>query len=874
MTQFSATDNQAAPIRILHVLGVLNMGGAESRIMDLYRHVDRSRVQFDFLVHTAQKGDAADSDSLMAERAKEYFDDEIRSLGGRIYALPRFNGKNFVAYRKAIRAFFASHGGWTAVEGHMTSTASVYLPIAESSGVPVTIAHVRSAGVDAGLRGAATRLLRASLPRRAQYLLACGRDAGLSAYGKKEMESGRVRIVPNALEIGAYRYDERVRREERRRLGLPETAFVIGHVGRFDAMKNHAFLVELLRLLDGGKGGDFYLLMIGKGSLEEEIRGRLAAAGLSDRAVFAGQCPREETARLYQAMDCFCFPSLYEGVPGTVVEAQAAGLPCLMSDRVTDEVCVSPLVERLPLASAGVWESRVRELRAQRQIQTQGQEEADAPGAGEHGAADVSADRISGRSVGDSPEGGRAAASCGAIAALRDAGFDIESQAVQMEQWYLSLAERKKKLLLISPMLHQGGFERVCVRTARLLEPYYEITIVIFDDADIAYDIEGLHVVNLDLGSRPGRIGKLVNLWRRVRRVRALKRELGIDVTYSFGQTANLVNSYAKEKDKTICSLRSYLDLDNPEKISLFCRRADWIACCSAQIEEEIRTKYGCDRTFTLYNPIRMPEEGAAGGGSLEEVSGEGTAGRKSPKKASESAAAQPAGEQDWGLPPETAAQWEVFAASHGTLVMSMGREDDVKGFWHLLKAFSLLRGEWGVAKGANGSGADRSPEPGTEASQVRPGLVIIGEGDFAEYRVLAERLGVGDDVLFTGVSRNPSEILKRARLYVLASIHEGFPNALLEAMALGVPVIATDCKTGPAEILRGKEASGVLIPPLSPEKNLDASRIPREDRSLAREMKRLLSNEALWTAYSEGARRRARDFSEEAYVAQCRERF
>ena len=507
------------PIRILHVLGVLNMGGAESRIMDLYRHIDRSKVQFDFLVHTALREEAAPgkreaagrmsekeanepwrSENLMRVRPEEYFDREVRALGGRIYALPRFNGRNFFLYKKAAEAFFASHGGWTAVEGHMTSTASVYLPIAQKSGVPVTVSHVRSAGVDAGLRGVATRLLRAFLPRRADYLLACSKEAGVAAYGRRAAADGRVTVVPNALEITAYRFDAAARRAARERLGLPEEAFVLGHVGRFDAMKNHVFLVELLEKLCAGakiverptateqetdtvlqnvgkeaaseqatdaapqsdgaprsaagtgkEKRDFRLLLIGQGKLEPEIRARLAAAGLAERAIFAGQCSRQETARLYQAMDCFVFPSFYEGVPGTVVEAQAAGLPCLLSDRITDEVCVSELTQRLPLGDAALWAGKVEEARrelyagrpaaetAQRapaSVQEEPEEARRAPASAQTGpktAASVSA---------PDAETLRAERSAQGLRALRAAGFDIEAQARRLQSWYLELAEK------------------------------------------------------------------------------------------------------------------------------------------------------------------------------------------------------------------------------------------------------------------------------------------------------------------------------------------------------------------------------------------------------------------------------------------------
>ena len=191
------------PIRVLHVLGKLNMGGAESRIMDLYRHIDRDKIQFDFLVHygvsKAACGGDDSTENLLRLRPKEFFDDEITALGGRIYVLPRFDGRNLLRYRKAAGAFFAGHHEFAAVEGHMTSMASVYLPLAKAAGVPLTIAHARSAGVDPGLRGLATRWLRRPLPKRCDCMLACSRPAGISVFGEKACREGRVQFMPNAV---------------------------------------------------------------------------------------------------------------------------------------------------------------------------------------------------------------------------------------------------------------------------------------------------------------------------------------------------------------------------------------------------------------------------------------------------------------------------------------------------------------------------------------------------------------------------------------------------------------------------------------------------------------------------------------------------
>ena len=175
------------PIRILHVLGGVGLGGAESRIMDIYRYIDKDRVQFDFLVHQTKKG---------------YYEEEIESLGGRIYRVPRFKLYNILTYRKALREFFSanrrfanSNHGFEVVHGHMTSTASIYLPIAKKCGVPVTIAHARSAGVDKGVKGVITRLLRRPLRKKCDNMFACSMLAAKAVFGEKNAKNGRVIIA-------------------------------------------------------------------------------------------------------------------------------------------------------------------------------------------------------------------------------------------------------------------------------------------------------------------------------------------------------------------------------------------------------------------------------------------------------------------------------------------------------------------------------------------------------------------------------------------------------------------------------------------------------------------------------------------------------
>lgn len=311
-------------IRVLHVLGTTNLGGAESRIMELYRSMDRESVQFDFLVHTDKEG---------------HYSREIVSLGGCIYNVPRFNGKNYRTYRKALVEFFDRHHEFAAVHGHMTSTAAIYLPIAKCAGIPITIAHARSAGVDRGIKGVVTKIFRYPLKNRADYLFTCSAEAGVAVYGKKAVQQGRVWTIPNAIDTGRFRFNAEVREKMRKELGLAEK-FVIGHVGRFGFMKNHAYLIDIFSELCKMRD-DAALVLIGKGELEDKIKQKTKDLGLEEKVHFLGT--RSNVEDYYQAFDYFVFPSSFEGLPGSAAEAQAAGLCCLISDKVTREAALTDL---------------------------------------------------------------------------------------------------------------------------------------------------------------------------------------------------------------------------------------------------------------------------------------------------------------------------------------------------------------------------------------------------------------------------------------------------------------------------------------------------------------------------------------------------
>ena len=318
------------PKIVLHVVGRLDVGGAESRIMDLYRNIDREKLQFHFVQHTKDRC---------------AFESEVESLGGEVHYLPRFNGKNYFIYKKAWENFFKAHGEIKVVHGHMTSTAAIYLPIAKKAGVKITIAHARSAGVDPGIKGYITRILRRNLYKKCDFRFTCSDLAAKVVFGDQSQGDRRAIFIPNAIEVDKFKYDENIRKEIRYKLGIEEK-FVIGHVGRFSPMKNHKYMLDIIdeciKIERKERLQETVILFLGEGELKEEIMERAVKLGISSRVFFLGT--QKEVNRYYHAMDYFLLPSFYEGLPGTAVEAQASGLPGIISDTVTKEAIITDLL--------------------------------------------------------------------------------------------------------------------------------------------------------------------------------------------------------------------------------------------------------------------------------------------------------------------------------------------------------------------------------------------------------------------------------------------------------------------------------------------------------------------------------------------------
>ena len=330
------------PIRVLQVVRAMNRGGVETWLMHVLRRIDRPRVAIDFLVEDPQPGS---------------YDAEILGLGS---AIIRCHGHGRpLRYGRRVQSALSQHGPYQVMHSHVHLFSGYMLWLAHRTGIPTRIAHAHSVvtsapGQNAMVRGVYRAAMRTLISRHATQGLAASGEAACSVYGRHWSRDPRWRILHCGIDLQPFaRPADRL--ALRARLGFPAQALVVGHVGRFVEQKNHDLVIdafsELLELHPGA-----HLLLVGEGVLRARIEARVAALGLSARVLFAGE--RDDIADLMTgAMDVFLFPSRHEGLGLALVEAQAAGLHCVVAANVPAEADLCPwLIQRLPLqAGHGAW---------------------------------------------------------------------------------------------------------------------------------------------------------------------------------------------------------------------------------------------------------------------------------------------------------------------------------------------------------------------------------------------------------------------------------------------------------------------------------------------------------------------------------------
>ena len=368
-------------LRVLHSVSNMARAGIETMLMNYYREIDRDRIQFDFLANKPVPGE---------------YDEEIRGMGGRVFVSPGLNPLHFPRYRRFVADLLHNDPEIRIVHAHNEAMGYYALKSAKDAGVRVRIAHAHNTQIIRDYKYPLKMVCKQLLPGAATDFWACGRDAGVYYFGRKRWEEQGF-VLRNAINLSRFRFDADTRARMRRTHGF-EDCLVIGHVGRYNVQKNHARLLavfaEVLRRESRAR-----LVLIGVGELEEQTKQLAAQLGVSRQVIFAGQMA--DVSGWYQAMDCFVLPSLFEGLPVVGIEAQAAGLPCVFSERVTDEVLITPEAERVSLSEDNAkWASAILSLRR------------------EH-------DRAAGEQL------------------VREAGYDIRREAEMLQNRYLEMVERR-----------------------------------------------------------------------------------------------------------------------------------------------------------------------------------------------------------------------------------------------------------------------------------------------------------------------------------------------------------------------------------------------------------------------------------------------
>jgi glycosyltransferase EpsF len=320
-------------------MGKMAGGGVESVVMNYYRHIDRKKVQFDFIV---------DADSTDIPRQ------EIKKLGGKVIIVPPY--QKLPKHMKKLETIFRENK-YRIVHSHVNTLSIFPLRAAKKAGVPVRIAHSHStAGKGEWKRNIMKYALRPFSKVYPTHYFACGEYSGRWLFGDKTFDRGLVTVIPNAIDKEKFKFDDKQRIKKRKELDIKRDQFVIGHVGRFMSQKNHDFLIDIFsNVLE--KRPKSVLLLIGDGPLRSAIEQKVSGLGLRGDVRFLGA--RNDVEELLNAMDIFVLPSLYEGLPVVAVEAQASGVKCLLSDQVTSEADISSATEFLPINNPKVWSDKL-----------------------------------------------------------------------------------------------------------------------------------------------------------------------------------------------------------------------------------------------------------------------------------------------------------------------------------------------------------------------------------------------------------------------------------------------------------------------------------------------------------------------------------
>lgn len=310
-------------IRVLHSVSNMDRGGVETMLMNYYRHIDRTQVQFDFLCNKKKPG---------------HYDEEIRSMGGRIFRTPGLNPVRYPLYLTYMRALFQKYPEYKIVEAHNGPFGVYALYAAKKNGVPHRIFHAHGASLIKDKKYLLKLFCKCRIEAVSNHYFTCGVEASKFYFSEQINQEQSYVLIPNAINLSAFRFQPTLRNKLRVQYNLSDQK-VIGHIGRFMSQKNHTFLIDIFHALYQ-TDTSYHLVLLGEGELMGHIQAKVTALGIQDAVTFVGNVANAN--EWYQAFDLFLLPSLFEGLPVVGIEAAAAGLPCVYSKTITREVQLSP----------------------------------------------------------------------------------------------------------------------------------------------------------------------------------------------------------------------------------------------------------------------------------------------------------------------------------------------------------------------------------------------------------------------------------------------------------------------------------------------------------------------------------------------------
>lgn len=340
--------------RVLCILSSMNAGGAETFLMKIYRCLDRYSYQMDFCINTTEKC---------------FYEEEIQELGGKVFRIPN-KSANLIGFKEALSEIIKGNKYSTVLR--ITSSAAGFLDCKVSREAGATRCCVRSSNSSDGKTikaKIAHRLGRLLYRGYVDVMIAPSDKAAIYTFGGKAWKNGLVNILHNGIDVNIFKFSSESRDIIRTEFGIEPSQFVIGHVGRFYEQKNHKYLISVYEEVVK-RNRDCKLLLVGKGPLLPSIKEMVSRKGLDDSVIFAGE--RDDVPAIMSAIDVFVMPSLYEGMPNTVIEAQAAGLHCILADTITKEANITGLVNYLPLTNPADWATNIlKNVGAKREITDQ-----------------------------------------------------------------------------------------------------------------------------------------------------------------------------------------------------------------------------------------------------------------------------------------------------------------------------------------------------------------------------------------------------------------------------------------------------------------------------------------------------------------------